>query len=83
MFDAALNVGQGHRRRANINPAFDFDLNRPKRLKNKQKTTTGHTGTLESGYRGQALVLTNVGPLSTTLAQNYPNIVSTSNVCWV
>ena len=69
VFDATLNVGQRHRRQANINPAFVFDLNRHKSLKNKQKTATRHTGTLECGTQ-QALVLTNVGPLSTTLAQN-------------
>ena len=69
VFDATLNVGQRHRRRANINQAFVFDLNRPKSLKNKQKTTARHTGTLECSTR-QALVLTNVNPLSTTLAQN-------------
>ena len=50
MFDTTLNVGQRHRRRAKINPAFVFDLNRPKGLKNKQKTATRHTGTLECGY---------------------------------
>ena len=43
-------------------------FNRPKSLKNKQKTTTRHTANLECTQ--QALVLTNVGPLSTTLAQN-------------
>ena len=59
MFDDTLNVGQRHRRRANINPAFVFDLNRPTNLKNKQKTAAR-----------QALVLTNVGPLSTMLAQS-------------
>ena len=69
VFDATLNVGQRHRRRANINPAFVFDLNRPKSLNNKQKKATRHTGTLEWRTQ-QALVLTNVGPLSTTLAQN-------------
>ena len=50
VFDATLNVGQHHRRRANINPAFVFDLNRPKNLKNKQKTATRHTSTLECRY---------------------------------
>ena len=50
VFDATLNVGQHHRRRAIINPAFVFDLNRPKSLKNKQKTATRHTGTLECRY---------------------------------
>ena len=79
MLDAKLNVGQRHRWRANINSAFVFYLNRPKRLKNKQKTATRHTGTLKWGTP-QALVLANVGPLSTTLAQNYPNIDSTSSV---
>ena len=69
MFDATLNVGHRHRRRAIINPAFVFDSNRPKNLKNKQKTATRHTGTLKWGTQ-QALVLTNVRPLSTTLAQN-------------
>ena len=34
--------------------------------KNKQKMATRHTGNLECGTQ-QALVLTNVGPLSTTL----------------
>ena len=50
VFDATLNVGQPHRRRANINPAFVFYLNRPKSLKNKQETGTRLTGTLECGY---------------------------------
>ena len=50
MFDATLNVGQHQRRRANITPAFVFYLNRPKSLKNKQKTATRHTGTLECRY---------------------------------
>ena len=48
--EATLNVGHRRRRRTSINPAFVFDLNRPKRLKNKQKTATRHTGTLECGY---------------------------------
>ena len=49
--------------------SFFFNLNRPKYVKNKQKTATRHTGTLECDTQ-QALVLTNVVPLSTTLAQN-------------
>ena len=36
--------------RANIDPAFVFYLNRPKSLKNKQKTENRHTDTLECGY---------------------------------
>ena len=50
------------KRQTNNNPAFVFDLNRPKSLKTKQKTATRHTGTLERSIQ-QALVLTNVGPL--------------------
>ena len=50
MFDATLNVGQRHRRRANINQTLVFYLNSPKSLKNKQKTVTRHTGTSECGY---------------------------------
>ena len=65
-----------------LNQPWFFYLNRHKSLKNRQKTTTTHTGTLEWGTQ-QVLVLTNAGPLSTTLAQNYLNIVSTSSVCWV
>ena len=38
LFDATLNVGQRHRRRANINPAFVFDLNGPKSLKFEEQT---------------------------------------------
>ena len=49
--------------------SFVFYLNNPKSLKNKQKTPTRHTGPLKWGTQ-QALVLTNVCPLSTTLAQN-------------
>ena len=55
VFDATLNVGQRHRRWANTNPAFVFYSNRPKSLKNKQKTANRHTGTLEWGTQ-QALV---------------------------
>ena len=74
VFNVMLNVGQRHRRRANNNPAFASssswsNLNRPKSLKNKQKTATKHTGTLECWYP-TSLVLTNVSPLSTTLPQN-------------
>ena len=50
VFDATLNVGQRHRQRANINPVFVFFLNRPKSLKNKQKTATRQTDTLECRY---------------------------------
>ena len=49
--------------------SFVFYLNRPESLNYKQKTATRDTSTLKWGTQ-QALVLTYVGPSSTTLAQN-------------
>ena len=83
MFDATLNVGQRHRRRANITqpwlqvvvivPPSPAHLNWPKSLKNKQKTATRHTGTLEWGTQ-QALVLTIVNHIGLGLAQYCFNV---------
>ena len=82
VFDATLNVGQRHRRRASINPALASS--------SSYCTTWAGAGPISIGLKvwrtnkrrqpnilatwragtQQALVLTNVGPLSTTLVQN-------------